>query len=68
LGSDEAGISDLQLFLASQVEIFYIFLFLADVAEWQTRSAQDAVTFGWWRFKSSHPHLKHEKHEEHEDL
>jgi hypothetical protein len=28
----------------------------ADVAEWQTRSAQDAVGAILWRFKSSHPH------------
>ena len=28
----------------------------ADVAEWQTRSAQDAVRAISWRFKSSHPH------------
>src|SRR5215510_8792168 len=29
---------------------------IADVAEWQTRSAQDAVGAIPWRFKSSHPH------------
>lgn len=28
----------------------------ADVAEWQTRCAQDAVGATPWRFKSSHPH------------
>ena len=34
----------------------------ADVAEWQTRRLQVPVSFGTWRFKSSHPHSRQRVH------